>query len=97
MERPIGSPSPKKRIGAAGTPYRRLGSIPPQESAPKRTDSVLSGVWVVAIFGLVGIGACIWGLVRYYTRPRPQMVVPAPAPRSSAPTYPGEIPAPSLE
>ncbi|MFO0679031.1 MAG: hypothetical protein U0169_21055 [Polyangiaceae bacterium] len=82
MERSIGTD--KRRFGA-GPRGRRRGSA-----------TRFSDLLVLVLFGLVGIGACIWGLVRYTTHPRVPALVPATA---TAPTAanPSEIPAPDVE
>jgi hypothetical protein len=54
-------------------------------------------VFLLSIFAVIGSG---YALVRYYTRPHPPMVVPAPvvtpSPAQADPSDGGEIPAPEL-
>ncbi|WP_394833897.1 hypothetical protein LVJ94_46075 [Pendulispora rubella] len=50
-------------------------------------------VFLLSVVAVLGSG---YALVRYYTHPRPPMVVPAPAPAQADPSDGGEIPAPEL-
>ena len=58
---------------------------------PPPTNWKIPGTLVFRMFvlGSVAIGACCWGIYRYYFVPRMPMVVPAPAAT--------EIPVPELE
>jgi len=47
------------------------------------------------VLAAVAVVASTYALVRYYTHPRPPMLVPAPPPSESS--SPGEIPVPDFE
>lgn len=75
-----------RRGGASGGARFKLPKLPP------------AAVVRFFVLALVGVAAAVWGIVHYYTRRLPPMLVPATP--SAAPTYDvdaGELPVPEIE
>ena len=62
---------------------------------PRSWTSAIGALLRAFALAAFAVAGATWALVRYYTHPRPPMVVAVPALDADAPD--GEIPAPELE
>ena len=85
----------KKKVAT----FSASGPRPVGPPRPRSWSGAIGALLRAFVLAAFAVGGAAWALVRYYTHPRPPMVVQVPlsAADASAPSPSGEIPAPEIE